>query len=67
MPCPSLGLIAGWSPHLSQARLAYFWALYVRSEPVSWRQRLNKWLLRLTGWRGIKLVAAVNRLRGKQH
>jgi glycosyltransferase involved in cell wall biosynthesis len=67
MPCPSLGLIAGWSPHLSQARLAYFWALYVRSEPVSWRQRLNKWMLRLTGWRGIKLVAAVNRLRGKQH
>jgi hypothetical protein len=26
-------------------------------------QRLNKWLLRLTGWRGIKLVAAINRFR----
>jgi hypothetical protein len=63
--CPGLGQIAGWSPQLSPGRLAYFWALYVRSEPVSLRQRLNKWLLRLTGWRGIKLVAAVNRLRGK--
>lgn len=65
LPCPSLGQIAGWSPQLSRDRLAYFWALYVRSEPFSLRQRINKWLLRLTGWRGIKIVAAVNRLRGK--
>jgi glycosyltransferase involved in cell wall biosynthesis len=65
LPCPSLGSIVNWSPQLSRGRLAYFWALYVRSEPFSLRQRLNKWLLRLTGWRGIRIVAAVNRLRGK--
>lgn len=66
MPCPDLGLIASWSSQLSRRRLRYYWAFYVRSEPVSFRQRLTKWLLRLTGWRGIRLAAAVNRLRGKQ-
>jgi glycosyltransferase involved in cell wall biosynthesis len=66
LPSPSLGQIAGWSKQLSRSRLAYFWALYVRSEPVSWRQRLNKWLMRLTGPQGIRLLAVVNRLRGKR-
>ena len=66
MPTPSLGDIAGWSAQLSRARLAYFWALYVRSEPVSWRQRLSKWLVRLTGPRGIRLLAALKGFRGNK-
>jgi hypothetical protein len=63
IPSPNLSQIAGFSQQLSRGRLAYFWALYVRTEPSSGRQRLYKWLLRLTGWRGIKLVAAVIRIR----
>lgn len=63
IPCPNLGQIAGWSSQLSRGRLAYYWSFYVRSEPVSFRQRLTKWLLGLTGWRGIKLAAAILRLR----
>jgi glycosyltransferase involved in cell wall biosynthesis len=65
LPCPSLGQIASWSPQLSRRRLIYYWALYVRSEPISWRQRLSKWLVRLTGPQGIRLLSAVTRLRGK--
>lgn len=62
IPCPNLGQIASWSDQLSRRKLAYYWALYVRSEPLSWRQRLTKWLMRLTGPRGIRLVATLRRL-----
>ncbi len=66
MPCPSLGQIAAWSAQLSRRRLAYFLALYVHSEPVSWRQRLTKWLMRLIGPQSIRLLAACRRVGAKK-
>jgi glycosyltransferase involved in cell wall biosynthesis len=61
MPCPSLGQLIQWSPQLSRSRLVYFWKLYFRSEPFSFRQRLTKWIVRLAGWRSIRLAAACHR------
>jgi glycosyltransferase involved in cell wall biosynthesis len=61
LPTPTLAQILEFLPQLSRRRLAYFCRLLVFAPATTRRRVGTKWLIRVTGWRGVRALGVVVR------